>query len=177
MRGLTEIGADGAFVGLPLWQTPTLENSVKFFTDLSEAVPDMPVMIYSNSMFFKSTFPTPFWQGVAQKAPTVITTNVTYGIGTLLDDIRVAGDRINFMPGQNNIYVAYKAPSQRHRRLVHFRGDGARAGGRADERDCSRRRKKSRSDLGGHAHGAALHACGAGRRVSQVQRTIGEMAL
>ena len=108
MRGLKDIGADGAFVGLPLWQTPTLENSVRFFADLSEAVPDMPVMIYSNSMFFKSNFPTPFWQGVAKNAPTVITTKVTYGIGTLLDDIRVAGQRINFMPGQNNICAAYK---------------------------------------------------------------------
>jgi len=108
MRGLKDIGADGAFVGLPLWQTPTLENSVRFFADLSEAVPDVPVMIYSNSMFFKSNFPTPFWQGVAKNAPTVITTKVTYGIGTLLDDIRVAGQRINFMPGQNNVYAAYK---------------------------------------------------------------------
>jgi len=108
MRGLKDIGADGAFVGLPLWQTPTLENSVRFFADLSEAVPDMPVMIYSNSMFFKSSFPTPFWQGVAKNATTVITTKVTYGIGTLLDDIRVAGQRINFMPGQNNVYAAYK---------------------------------------------------------------------
>ena len=108
MRGLKDIGADGAFVGLPLWQTPTIENSVRFFADLSEAVPDVPVMIYSNSMFFKSNFPTPFWQGVAKNAPTVITTKVTYGIGTLLDDVRVAGQRINFMPGQNNTYAAYK---------------------------------------------------------------------
>jgi trans-o-hydroxybenzylidenepyruvate hydratase-aldolase len=108
MRGLKEVGAHGAFVGLPLWQTPTIENSVQFFADLSEAVPDMPIMIYSNSMFFKSAFPTIFWEGLAKKAPTVITTKVTYGIGTLLDDIRVAGHQINFLPGQNNIYPAYK---------------------------------------------------------------------
>jgi trans-o-hydroxybenzylidenepyruvate hydratase-aldolase len=108
MKGLRDVGADGTFVGLPLWQTPTLENSVEFFADLSEAVPDMPVMIYSNSMFFKSNFPTPFWQGVAKKAPTMVTTKVTYGIGTLLDDIRVAGHQINFMPGQTKTYAAYK---------------------------------------------------------------------
>ena len=108
MRGLKDVGAHGAFVGLPLWQTPTLENSVQFFADLSAAVPDMPIMIYSNSMFFKSTFPTPFWAGLAKKAPTVITTKVTYGIGTLLEDIRVAGHQINFLPGQNNVYPAYK---------------------------------------------------------------------
>ncbi len=108
MKGLKDIGADGAFVGLPLWQTPTLENSVQFYSDLSEAVPHMTVMIYSNALFFKSSFPTPFWAGVAKNAPTVITTKVTYGIGTLLEDMRVAGHRINFMPGQNNIFPAYK---------------------------------------------------------------------
>ncbi len=108
MNGLRNVGADGAFVGLPLWQTPTLENSVQFYADLSEAVSDLPIMIYSNALFFKSTFPTTFWAGVAQKAPTVITTKVTYGINTLLEDIRVAGHQINFMPGQNNIFAAYK---------------------------------------------------------------------
>ncbi len=108
MKGLREIGTDGAFVGLPLWQTPSLENSVQFYADLSEAVPDMAIMIYSNALFFKSSFPTAFWAGVAENAPTVITTKVTYGIGTLLEDMRVAGHRINFMPGQNNIFPAYK---------------------------------------------------------------------
>jgi len=108
MKGLRDIGADGAFVGLPLWQTPTLENSVQFYADLSEAVPELAIMIYSNALFFKSTFPTAFWSGVAKQAPTVITTKVTYGIGTLLEDMRVAGHQINFMPGQNNIFPAYK---------------------------------------------------------------------
>ncbi len=108
MKGLREVGADGAFVGLPLWQTPTLDNSVQFYADLSEAVPDMAIMIYSNALFFKSSFPTAFWAGMAENAPTVITTKVTYGIGTLLEDMRVAGHQINFMPGQNNIFPAYK---------------------------------------------------------------------
>jgi dihydrodipicolinate synthase/N-acetylneuraminate lyase len=38
----------------------------------------------------------------------VITTKVTYPIDHLLDDIAVAGHRINFLPGQNNIYPAYQ---------------------------------------------------------------------
>ena len=45
----TPSSAEGAFVGLPLWQTPTIENSVRFLTDLSEAVPEMPIMVYVNS--------------------------------------------------------------------------------------------------------------------------------
>jgi len=108
MRGLKDIGADGAFVGLPLWQTPTIENSVRFFADLSEAVPDMPIMIYANARFFKSTFPTAFWAGVAKKAPTVVVTKMSYSHANLLDDLKAAGHRINFMPGESAIYAAYR---------------------------------------------------------------------
>ena len=68
----------------------------------------MAIMFFSNPLFFKSSFPTAFWAGMAENAPTVITPKVTYGIGTLLEDMRVAGHQINFMPGQNNIFPAYK---------------------------------------------------------------------
>ena len=98
MREFRDIGAEGAFIGLPLWQTPTLENSIRFFADLSEAVPEMAIMVYSNAMFFKSQFPVPFWAGVAKRAPTVITNKVSYSTEHLLEDIRVAGHQINFMP-------------------------------------------------------------------------------
>lgn len=108
MRGLKAAGADGAFVGLPLWQTPTNENAVQFFADLGEAVPDMPVMIYANARFFKSTFPTSFWAGVAKKAPTVVLTKMSYSHANLLEDLRVAGDRVNFMPGEAAIYASYR---------------------------------------------------------------------
>ncbi len=108
MRGLKDVGADGAFVGLPLWQTPTIENSVQFYADLSEAVPDMPIMIYANARFFKSVFPTVFWGKVAKRASTVVATKVSYGYANLLEDLRAAGHRINFMPGETQIYAAYK---------------------------------------------------------------------
>jgi trans-o-hydroxybenzylidenepyruvate hydratase-aldolase len=108
MRGLKDVGADGAFVGLALWQTPTLENSVQWFADLGEAMPDMPIMVYANSMFFKSTFPTVFWEGVAKRAPTVVTTKISYGIEHIEDDLRVAGHRINFQPGQSAVFSAYQ---------------------------------------------------------------------
>jgi trans-o-hydroxybenzylidenepyruvate hydratase-aldolase len=86
MRALKDIGADGAFVGLPLWQTPTIENAVQFYADLGAAVPDMPIMVYANSRFFKSSFPTIFWERLAKRAPTVVVTKISYGIANLLED-------------------------------------------------------------------------------------------
>ena len=108
MRGLKDVGVDGVLVGLPLWQTPTMESSVGFYEDLAEAVPDLPVMVYANSMFFKSVFPVEFWEGVAKRAPTTIMCKVSYGVSHIVEDLQVAGDKINFVVGQGNLYEAYQ---------------------------------------------------------------------
>lgn len=109
MRGLRDVGVDGALVGLPLWQTPTVRNAVRFYADLSEAVPDLPVMIYSNSWFFKFDFPPEFWAGVAADAPTVIASKNTHGFGRYREEIDAVKGRINLMPGEFGIPVALRA--------------------------------------------------------------------
>ena len=100
IRAMRDLGAEGAFVGLPLWQTPTLENSVQFFADLSEALPDMAIMVYANPMFFKSAFPTPFWEGVGKKAPTVVTNKIGAApmIENLVANIAVSGHQVVHQP-------------------------------------------------------------------------------
>jgi trans-o-hydroxybenzylidenepyruvate hydratase-aldolase len=108
MRGLKDVGADGVLVGLPLWQTPTPESSVQFYADLGEALADLPIMIYANSMFFKSVFPVEFWAAVAKQAPTVIMCKVSYGIRHIAEDLAVAGDRINFVVGHSYLHAAYE---------------------------------------------------------------------
>ena len=108
MREFQKMGADGAFVGLPLWQTPTMENMVQFYADLGDAVPDFPVMIYSNSMFFKTMFPVEFWAGIGKKAMTVITNKISYPMDHLEEDVKVATDRVQFIPGKAGSFVAFK---------------------------------------------------------------------
>jgi trans-o-hydroxybenzylidenepyruvate hydratase-aldolase len=107
MRGLQEVGLDGALVGLPLWQTPTVENSIQFFADLAAAVPDMAVMIYSNSWYFKFGFPLEFWEGVAQRAPSVVASKQTHGFHRFLEELEVVQGRINLMPGDPGIFKAW----------------------------------------------------------------------
>jgi trans-o-hydroxybenzylidenepyruvate hydratase-aldolase len=113
MRGLRDVGVDGALVGLPLWQTPTVENSVQFYADLSAAVPDLPVMVYSNSWYFKSHFPPEFWSGVSREAPTVIVSKHTHGFAHYLDELEAVEGRINLMPGEGGVFAAWeKAPER-----------------------------------------------------------------
>lgn len=107
MRVFKDMGAEGAFVGLPLWQTPTMANSVQFLRDLSEAVPGMPLLVYANSRVFKWDFPTEFWEAVAAQVPTVIGCKIAYGIEHLADDVQVAGHKIRFMPNDRAAVEAY----------------------------------------------------------------------
>jgi trans-o-hydroxybenzylidenepyruvate hydratase-aldolase len=108
MRGLRDVGVDGALVGLPLWQTPTVENAVQFFADLSEAVPDLPVMIYSNSWFFKMRFPPELWSGLAERAPTLIASKHTHGFEHYLEELDSVDGRINLMPGEFGVFAAWR---------------------------------------------------------------------
>jgi trans-o-hydroxybenzylidenepyruvate hydratase-aldolase len=129
MRAMRDLGAEGAFVGLPLWQTPTLENSVQWFADLSEALPDMAIMVYANAMFFKSTFPTPFWEGVAKKSPTVITNKIGSNpmIELLEANVRVSGHQIAHLP------IDFAAPSARKLIGDKLHGAWSTSAGRAPE--------------------------------------------
>jgi dihydrodipicolinate synthase/N-acetylneuraminate lyase len=106
MRVAKDLGAAAAFVGLPLWQTPTMENAVGFFADLGEAVPDLPVMVYANRFFFKFDFPVEFWEGIVAKAPTVIATKV--GFPLTQEHLDTAGKQVNFMTGEGTIGMQYR---------------------------------------------------------------------
>ena len=107
MRAMKEIGADGAFVGLPLWQTPTIENSIQWFADLSEALPDFPIMVYANTSFFKSQFPLPLWEGVAKKAPTVIACKGGTG-PEFVDKVKACGHQVLLVPSMVGSVTARK---------------------------------------------------------------------
>jgi trans-o-hydroxybenzylidenepyruvate hydratase-aldolase len=122
MRIFRDHGVEGVFVGLPLWQTPTPQNSVQWFADLSEAVPDMAVMVYSNSMFFKSSFPLEFWQGVVKNAPTVITNKIASPAITqnLTAIVKAAGHQIAFLPHERDIAGAIREYEEAGSKLRGF---------------------------------------------------------
>ncbi len=107
MRAMKDIGAEGAFIGLPLWQTPTLENSVQFYADLGEALPDFPILIYSNYTFFKSDFLPEFWAGISKKAPTVACDKISHGTAHIQQDLDAAPN-INFIPNTGGAYNLWK---------------------------------------------------------------------
>jgi len=110
MRAYETLGVSGAIITAPFWQTPTLDNAVQFVEDLSEAVPGLPTMIYSNKFFFKFEYPTEYWQRIASGASTVIATKVSYDFRP--EDYEVAGKRIRFMGGEGNFRAVHDVLGQ-----------------------------------------------------------------
>ena len=108
MRAFKDLGAEGAFVGLPLWETPTLDDQIRFYADLSAAVPEMAILVYANPNFFKSNFPTPLWEGIARYAPNVVASKGAASKNVIVDNVKVAGHQVRFMPNDVGTYEAYK---------------------------------------------------------------------
>lgn len=97
MRAVRDLGADGVLVGLPMWQTPTIEMAVAFYRDLAVAVPDLAVMVYANPLMFKFDFPVEFWRAVVHEAPTVVAAKVVDATTEMLE---VTAGRVNLMAGE-----------------------------------------------------------------------------
>ncbi|MDT5015795.1 MAG: trans-o-hydroxybenzylidenepyruvate hydratase-aldolase [Mycobacterium sp.] len=108
MRAVRDLGLDGAFVGLPLWQTPTLENAIGFHADLAEAVPDLPLLVYANRFFFKFEYPIEFWRGVVDRCPTVVACKTSFPLTDEL--LAIAGGQVAFLNGEGGLLTAaYKS--------------------------------------------------------------------
>lgn len=97
MRFLRERGADGTLLGLPMWQPCTEEMAVKFYASVSEAFPDIAIMVYANENAFRFSFPPSFWGGVAESAPTVVTAKFATPAG-YLECLEASNRKINFLP-------------------------------------------------------------------------------
>lgn len=102
LRIVADSGADGTLLGLPMWQPLTTSMAVKYFSDVSTALPDLAVMAYANSRAFRYAFPVEFWEGVAQNAPTVVAAKVS-GIDGLEENVAASGGRIHFLPNEMRV--------------------------------------------------------------------------
>ncbi|MEL0081580.1 MAG: dihydrodipicolinate synthase family protein [Gammaproteobacteria bacterium] len=105
MRFIRDLGADGAILGLPMWQPCTMEMAVKFYATMSAAFPDLGIMCYSNPNAFRFQFPLPFWKLVAEQAPTVIAAK-NAADPQLLNLDRITGGKIRFVPHVVTYYTA-----------------------------------------------------------------------
>ncbi|HXG36886.1 MAG TPA: dihydrodipicolinate synthase family protein, partial [Dehalococcoidia bacterium] len=104
LRFIRERGADGPILGLPMWQKFTLPMAVEYYATISEAFPDIAIMVYGNSNAFRFHYPVPFWKQVAERAPTVITAKFS-NPAMHLALVHVTKNRIAFLPHVGQAYT------------------------------------------------------------------------
>ncbi|MFF9494400.1 dihydrodipicolinate synthase family protein [Streptomyces flaveolus] len=110
LRKVAASGATGALLGLPMWQPLTTDMAVDYYSQASEAFPDLALMVYANARAFRYTFPVEFWQGVSAEAPTVTSAKVSRA-PQLERMLEVTGEQINFVPSDMVVHdFAARAP-------------------------------------------------------------------
>lgn len=90
-------GADGSLLGMPMWQPMTTDMALRYYAEVSAALPEFAIMVYANARAFRYGFPLDFWSELIKVAPSVISAKYSRSEG-LSKLIEVTKRRINFMP-------------------------------------------------------------------------------
>lgn len=107
-RAVLARGADGLFLGRPMWMALDAAGILRYYRDIAEALPGVPVVIYDNHLAFKGKIPTPVY-GELSRIPGVVATKHIGGPG-MDDDLAAVEGRIRVLP----IDAAWPAFAQRH---------------------------------------------------------------
>jgi 4-(2-carboxyphenyl)-2-oxobut-3-enoate aldolase len=89
-------GADGLFVGRPMWLPLDDDGVVRFYRDLTEAMPGVPLVIYDNPAAFKGKISVAAYLQLAE-LPEVVATKHAGG-PSLESDIEAFGDKVAVLP-------------------------------------------------------------------------------
>lgn len=95
-KALVDRGADGLFVGRPMWLALDDKGIVRFYRDIAEAIPGVPLIVYDNPVAFKGKISSEAYAQLA-KIPEVVAAKHTGG-PALAQDMRAIGDKIRILP-------------------------------------------------------------------------------
>jgi dihydrodipicolinate synthase/N-acetylneuraminate lyase len=111
VRFVRDLGAQGALVGLPMWQPLTHEMAVSYYARLSEAFPQLPVMVYANQRAFRFAFDAAFWSAVSAAAPTV--RSAKFSNPAKLLEFEAAAGQVQFLPHETALHRFYELSPER----------------------------------------------------------------
>ena len=98
-RQLIDLGADGLFVGRPMWLALDQKQIVQYYTDLAHALPGVPLVIYDNPLAFKGKIASETYAQLAL-IPEAIAAKHVGGAG-LERDIETVGNNLRMLPLDN----------------------------------------------------------------------------
>lgn len=95
-RVLMELGADGLFVGRPMWLAMDDKSIVRFYQDIASALPGVPLVVYDNPSAFKGKISADAYRALADIPEVIASKHV--GGPALATDMQSIGDRIRLLP-------------------------------------------------------------------------------
>ncbi|HTY28783.1 MAG TPA: dihydrodipicolinate synthase family protein [Mycobacterium sp.] len=108
-REAIEAGADGLFAGRPMWLPLDDDGIFRFYRDLTEALPGVPIVVYDNPAAFKGKISVEAYQKLAE-LPEIVATKHAGG-PTLERDTEAIGDKVAVLPLDSDWYsIARRFP-------------------------------------------------------------------
>ena len=95
-RELVALGADGLFLGRPMWMSLDQPAILRFYQDVAEALPGVPVVIYDNHFAFKGRIATATYEALSHIPQMVATKHI--GGPALAEDLEAIGGRMRVLP-------------------------------------------------------------------------------
>lgn len=102
-RRLAELGADGLFVGRPMWLAMDDAAIVRYYGDIAEALPDVALIVYDNPPAFKGKISTAVYEQLAA-IPQVVAAKHTGG-PQLEADMLAVGAGLRVLPNAPDWYA------------------------------------------------------------------------
>ena len=108
-KALLAAGADGLFVGRPMWLAMTQQQIVAFHRDLAEAMPGVPTIVYDNPFAFKGKIERETYVELGKIAELVAAKHV--GGPALDSDVEAVGETLRILPVNDDwLRAARKQP-------------------------------------------------------------------
>lgn len=102
---LGELGADGLFVGRPMWLPLDDAGIVRFYRDLADALPHLALVVYDNPGAFKGKIGTAAYEALSAIPQVVAAKHLGLLSGAaFLSDLRAVGGRIRLLPLETDWY-------------------------------------------------------------------------
>jgi dihydrodipicolinate synthase/N-acetylneuraminate lyase len=95
-RGVIERGADGLFLGRPMWMALDDGGIVRYYRDIAEALPDVPIVLYDNHLAFKGRISTQAYAALSRIPEIVATKHI--GGPAMDDDLAAVEGRMRVLP-------------------------------------------------------------------------------
>ena len=95
-RAHVAAGADGLFLGRPMWMSLDQRDIVRFYADVAEALPGTPLIIYDNGFAFKARIATETYRELARNPAILATKHI--GGPAIADDLRAVAGAMRVLP-------------------------------------------------------------------------------